>query len=601
MATAVAVAPGGRPAGAQEVVPPASEIPIPVPPASDTATAVRADTIQPPFGRAFGPRTADIGPQYEWNREEMFASGALTVADLLERVPGITGFRSGWLASPKFVAMNGDLGRTRIFYDGVEIDNLDPRSAPLLDLTTIEIWTLENVRIERGANELRVHLESWTTEHTDSFTRTDVFTGDENTNLYRGFFGKRYRSGVGIQAGAQQFSTRAARLGGGGDALSLMGRFGIARRLWSLDAYGVRRSGSRTEQTTFSVTDGLSIPEYDGNHDLAYVRGVLGNASDGPWAQLIASYLRFADRSKHITEAEVLSRRLVADTTDTTTSQYQYLAAAGFARGPLRVSVENRIRSIEDEQYNTPAGRFEIANRIGIVSVFAESNEYIKATRAEVIGRLNPVSFLSIAGAYTTSSPHDPDTLRPQLLIQPKWTAARIEAGIRLFNPWIIGGLITRDTAILAGPMMFDTAYAPVSTGRRQGFYAGVRGKLFRDLNVDVVATRWDSAGFYQPREQARAELNLTTRWLSRFPSGNFGLKTAFVYDYRGDVSFPTAVGNRTAPSSGIMSGLLEIRILQGVLSYQVRNIASRNYQIIPDFYMPRTINIYGIRWDFWN
>ncbi|MGK2962829.1 MAG: hypothetical protein ACSLFK_11875, partial [Gemmatimonadaceae bacterium] len=127
-------------ATAQEVVPPASEIPIPPRPASDTAEAPRADTIQPPFGRALGPRSADIGPQYEWNREEMFASGALTVADLLERVPGITGFRSGWLASPKFVAMNGDLGRTRIFYDGVEIDNLDPRSAPLLDLTTMDIW-----------------------------------------------------------------------------------------------------------------------------------------------------------------------------------------------------------------------------------------------------------------------------------------------------------------------------------------------------------------------------------------------------------------------------------------------------------------------------
>ncbi|MGI9044995.1 MAG: Plug domain-containing protein [Gemmatimonadaceae bacterium] len=595
----MAAAPSGGRAAAQEVVPPASEIPIPPKPAADTTP--RADTIQPPFGRAVGPRTADIGPQYEWNREEMFASGALTVADLLERVPGTTGFRSGWLASPKFVAMNGDLGRIRIFYDGVEIDNLDPKSAPLLDLTTIEIWTLEHVRIERGANELRVHLQSWTTESTDSFTRTDVFTGDENTNLYRGFFGKRYGSGVGIQAGAQQFSTRAARLGGGGDALSLMGRFGIAKRLWSLDAFAVRRSGSRTLQPTFSTSGGLSIPQYDGNHDLAYVRGALGNTSGGPWAQLIASYLRFADRSEPVTAADARARRLVADTTDTTTRQYQYLAAAGIARGPLRISVENRIRSVEGEIYNTPGGRFEIGNRIGIIGVFAESNQFAQATRAEVIGRLSPVSFLALAGAFTTSNPHDPDTLRPQLIVQPKWTAARIEAGVRLFNPWVIGGFITRDTAIIAGPVLFDTAYAPVAVGRRQGLYAGLRGKLIRDLNVDVVATRWDSAGFYQPREQARAEINLATRWLSRFPSGNFGLKTAFVYDYRGRVAFPTAGGNRTVPASGIMSGLLEIRILQGVVSYQVRNIASENYQIVPDFFMPRTINIYGIRWDFWN
>jgi hypothetical protein len=72
----------------------------------------------------------------------MFASGALTVADLIERVPGTTAFRSGWLASPKFAALNGDLNRIRVYYDGIEMDNLDPKSGALLDLTRVELWTL---------------------------------------------------------------------------------------------------------------------------------------------------------------------------------------------------------------------------------------------------------------------------------------------------------------------------------------------------------------------------------------------------------------------------------------------------------------------------
>jgi hypothetical protein len=29
--------------------------------------------------------------------------------------------------------------------------------------------------------------------------------------------------------------------------------------------------------------------------------------------------------------------------------------------------------------------------------------------------------------------------------------------------------------------------------------------------------------------------------------------------------------------------------------------MANELYQVIPDFYMPPAINIYGVRWEFWN
>ena len=526
----------------------------------------------------------------------MFASGALTVADLIERVPGVTGFRSGWLASPKYGAVNGDLTRIKVFYDGIEMDNLDPRS-PVLDLTLVELWTLESVQIERFANEVRVHVRSWRATSTDPYTRTDVFTGDENSNLYRGFYGKRWGSGFGLQLGGQQFSTRSPRLGGGGDALSFMARVGIAKRVWSIDAYGVRRSGSRSLQPTFSTADGLSIPAYDGTSDLFYVRGAVGNQNGGPWAQVTASRMLFADRSPFVTPAQAVESRLVADTTDTTVTRFQYVGAAGFSRGALRASVTDRVRAFNDDVFHTPSARVEVANQFGHVGLYAEHNQYSRSRRADLIGRLTPLSFLAVAGAVSTSEPFD----SVAATAPPSWKAARVEAGVRLVNPWLFGGFITRDTAILVGPTMFDTAYKSVRIGKRQGLYAGLRGKLFKDLNVDVVGTRWDSAGFYQPRYQARSEINIDTRWRSRFPSGNFGLKAAVIYDYRSEVRFPTETGFRETPWSGITSALLEIRILRGVASYQVRNISNMNYQYIPDFFMPRTINIYGIRWEFWN
>jgi len=168
-------------------------------------------------------------------------------------------------------------------------------------------------------------------------------------------------------------------------------------------------------------------------------------------------------------------------------------------------------------------------------------------------------------------------------------------------NPWIIAGILSRDTAVLIPPSVFDTAYSVRYVGRRQGLYAGIRGKIYKDINADVVGTRWDSAGFYQPRYQSRSEINLTTRWLSRFPSGSFGLKLAFIHEYRSEVAFPTATGTRFTNTSGIMSALVELRILRGVASYQVRNVVGDQYQIVPDFFMPRAIGIYGIRWEFWN
>jgi hypothetical protein len=580
------------------VIPPASEVPIP-PKSKPDSAAAKVDTIKAPFGRGFGPHTADIGPQYQWNREQLFASGAYSVADLLERVPGATSFRTGWLASPKFVAVNGDLRRIKVFYDGIELDNIDPRSS-MLDLTTVELWTLESVQIERFANELRVHLRSWRVDTTDPSTRTDVYTGDEDTNIYRGFYGKRFNNGAGLQLAGQQFSTRSARFGGGGDALSFLARAGIAKKMWSIDAFAERRNASRVIQPTFG--SGLSLPPFEGTATLAYIRGGLGNPEGGPWLQAIASSMRLAETSQHITEADAFTRRIRADTTDTTKKRLQYLITGGVARGPLRTSLSDRIRAFDGAVSHTPSARFELNGRIGVIDLYAEHNGGTERRRADGVFRVTPLPFIAIAGAASYEAPDNEvlDSLGAVPSI-PKATSARIEAGLRIWKPWLIAGMVSRDTAVLAPLTVIDSIYAFRSIGRRQGMYAGLRGTLYKDLNVDVIATRWDSAGYYQPRYQARSEIFLDTKWLSRFPSGSFGIKVSAVHDYRSEVTFPTSSGVIRTAASNVFTGLLEIRILSGVASYQVRNPFGELYQIIPDFYMPRSVGVYGIRWQFWN
>jgi hypothetical protein len=582
-------------AAAQVVQPPPSVVPIPPKQKTDSTTP-KPDTIKPRVGRSTDPGTTDIGPQYSWNREELFASGALTLADLLERVPGATSFRTGWLTSPKFIAINGNLNAVRIFYDGIELDNLNARTAPLIDLTSIQLWTLENVSVERQGGELQVHLRSWQAERTDPYTRTDLSTGNEDTNLYRGFYGKRFSNGGVLQLAGQQFSTTSVRLGGGGDELAFLGRVGFGGKKWSLDAFANRSLPTRVIQPTFGT--GMSVPPFAATQTLAYIRGAVGRIHDGPWLELIASTSRLQEDSRHITALSAPSLRVSADTTDTTTNLQQYVLSAGYTRGPIDFSGLDRVRSTAGATTHSPSARFQFDSQYLLVNLFAEHDDFAKRVRSDAQARFTPLPFIAVSGAITrvgtTVTTVDPAN-------QPDVLSARIEGGIRIWRPWLIAGFLTRDTALIEPIRGIDTAYVPVFTGRRSGSYVGLRGNVIGALGADIVVTQWASADAYRPKYQARSELNFITRWLSRFPSGNFGIHAAFVHDYRGQVIFPVIGGVRTTAASNVFTGLLEIRILRGVLSYQIRNTANELYQLVPDFYMPRVVNLYGVRWEFYN
>ena len=94
----------------------------------------------------------------------------------------------------------------------------------------------------------------------------------------------------------------------------------------------------------------------------------------------------------------------------------------------------------------------------------------------------------------------------------------------------------------------------------------------------------------------------MSTNWLSRFPSGNFHIKASVVHEYRTETLFPIANGGvLTADPYRIVSTLLEIRLLDAVLSWQFRNAFGYPYQQIPGFNNPRAVNFYGVRWDFFN
>ena len=98
--------------------------------------------------------------------------------------------------------------------DDFEMPALDPRSGNVLDLSQVPLWSAEDVVVEQAPEEVRVYVRSWRVRNTNPETRTDVSTGDQQTNLYRGYYGRRYSNGAAFQFGAQQYGTSPASVFG---------------------------------------------------------------------------------------------------------------------------------------------------------------------------------------------------------------------------------------------------------------------------------------------------------------------------------------------------------------------------------------------------
>jgi hypothetical protein len=548
--------------------------------------ALPADTIKAPLARGELPVLIGIGAPYRWDREALFSTGAFTLGDLLERIPGVTRLRAGWLASADHAAVLGDVARVRVFYDGLELDALDPRGGGLLDLSEVQLWTLEEVEVERGADEVRVFIRSWRVDRTTTNTRTDVATGDENTNLYRGFFGRRFRQGAALQLAAQEYGYNAGnQFLGGGDQLALLGRLGWARRGWSIDAFALR--GRNTRDVQARLVDQSTIPAERGTRTDAYLRVASGDPARGRWLQLLAGSLGYTLQSSTASGGRV----------DTNRVHQQYVLAGGTTLGGLQVSATGRAHVFGHATHAAASARAALTTgRLGL-SVYTEQRRRDTTSVEEAAARLSPLSWLAVSGVVARR--HGGRDGSPAVV------TARGEAGIRWREVWATGGIMLRDTApVLSAPVAFDTSYAARrDTARPLGYFGTVRGRIWRDVFADVYAVHWTHAGWYRPQTQVRAEVYLQTNWLRRFPSGDFGFRGSFALTHTSPTLFPRTNGVVDV-STGLqeLTSLIEVRIVDAEVFFQQRlRLYPAQPTLVPGFVLSRQISIYGIRWQFWN
>jgi hypothetical protein len=598
----------------------------------------KPDTIKAPLARAEAPAILEIGPARIYDRTAMFATGALTLSDLLARVPGLTEFAAGALGAPVAIGSQGDLRRIRLFLDGLELDPMDRRARGVAPVNDLPLHALEEIRIERGAEEVRVYARSWRVDRTVPYTRADISTGDQNSNLYRAFYGRRYDHGEAFQVSAEQFTTQPDRSLPSSDALNLMGRFGMTHGPWSGDAFIERTHKNRApwrgtgdaDETT-QIIDGIET-----QRSTAYLRFGNGDPDRGRWFQAIASAQEYHGKPRSTTSVGggTTDSTVVADSV---AYESQYLLTGGVTRGLLQLSGAERFRVGGRRTSHVASGRASAVSGPLSVSLFAEGKSYLNPGRYEGTAKLSLLDRIAFIGSASRTGSGDfdrlfdeprsgtivdengafilsrlgpfvtPDTAEATRYRLAARTNLRAEAGFRFRDLWFSGGIMRRGATTLLPPGEFDTTYQKASALRAEGEAtartASIRGRLYKAVYADVWGVAWtDSTGFYRPQYQTRSELSLQTNLLDKFPRGNFGLLTSLSHEYRSSSRFPVGADSVvTSPGFRVLAFKLEIRVQTAVVSYQFRNLLQEKYSEIPGFNMPRQTQFYGIRWDFWN
>jgi hypothetical protein len=608
---------------------------VPLPRGADST---KRDTIKAPLTRAETPPVLEIGAARVYDRTSMFATGALTLSDLLGRVPGVTELTTGWLAAPAVVASQGDMRHVRVFLDGLELDPLERRGQGISPVNDLSLYALEEIRIERGAEEIRVYARTWRVDRVSPYTRADVGLGDQNTTHYRAFFGRRYDHGEAFQVAAEQYSSQPDRRLPLSDVLHIMGRFGMTHGPWSVDLFGERGDVDRGAWVGTGNADDTrdTVRALQNRRITAYARLGNGDPERGRWFQLLAAAEGYRG-SPHVASTSSVTTTTRTELPDSTTYENQFLVTGGMTLGGVRFSAAERIRRAYPRTSHVLSGRASFERPWLGVSAFAEGKSALYPARVEGTVRIAPLDrvallasasrtgaglfsrifgvfentpVLSAAGLASQRPELDSlgafDDTRISRFELDARTNLRAEAGIRLRDLWVSGGVVRRGATTLLPPANLEAGGSRAGAirveGEATGATAAMRGRLYRALNIDAWAVRWtDSTGLYRPQYQSRAELYIQTNLLNRFPRGNFGLLGSLAHEYRSNTYFASGDTLRVAQGFRTVAFKLEVRIQTAVVSYQFRNLLQERYAEVPGFFMPRQMQFYGVRWDFWN
>lgn len=173
------------------------------------ADSLAADTIFYNVPRARGRSPVGFATgMWQWDRHGIMASGANTLSDLFQDVPGLISLLGGDYGSPAaMTAFAQGASSYRVIRDGFELPPLDGGVA---DLQRIGLVGIGYVRLERSMGQMVVIMRSLEFEDGRTFSVIEAGTGDLDTNAFRGTFTDPTAIGGSVGVGLERIDTRGS-------------------------------------------------------------------------------------------------------------------------------------------------------------------------------------------------------------------------------------------------------------------------------------------------------------------------------------------------------------------------------------------------------
>ncbi|MEX2609665.1 MAG: Plug domain-containing protein, partial [Gemmatimonadota bacterium] len=145
-----------------------------------------ADTLPPPlFVDLPGGRAPGWGAgTWRWDRDDLLMAGAITLADLLDGIPGVTTVRGGFHGQPQAAGAFGSTAPgLRVEVDGFV---LDPLGGGAFDLARFALVNVDEVVVERRLDGLRIRLRTTQARDAEPYSRIEAGLGQPDANQFRG-------------------------------------------------------------------------------------------------------------------------------------------------------------------------------------------------------------------------------------------------------------------------------------------------------------------------------------------------------------------------------------------------------------------------------
>jgi len=557
---------------------------------------------------------------WTWNREDLLSTSALTLAELLDRVPGVLPLKGGDYGTPTAVTAFGvGGGRVRVYWDGFEILPMD---GGVVDLSRVGLGGLDQIRMERGLGELRIELKSQEPHDPRARSTVEAGTGDLDTNNFRGTFIDPDGLGGTLGLFLERIDTRGPRGDEAGNRTGGGARY--FRHFGERAALGVELRNSASETSLTDLFPG------DVTRTDWLIRGR---------ARLADSVVAQAFWGRSTIDGEPVSGRAPIEGTRSQFGGGVKLRTQGFW-------LDGVARFFGDPELPSSTIELDVgfsAPRMGGIAAGWNRDAWPSegASRLELSGWTRPLYGVSLFASYedgargtrvfpldAPDSPEDPEdpenpaqqqeepaTPPPPTHRITERTGLRVGANLSLGPVELTAAWLRVEAdSLLPFGLHTDRAGVAVEGGEWTGVELSTRiGLTFlpgEGFYFYGSAQEWDGEARYLPERSYRAGLGFQQRFLE---SENFELwanagvrerssMLVPLVDPEGVPGMGDGPGLQRVPFYQSWDGFFQLRIVSVRIWARFENFTAREgLQDFPGRVQPFTRATFGVRWTFWN